>query len=642
MRHFIGKEILEIKLHRKSSAFEIQQTLSRQFRNQIHPAMEKIFDQSVDQNQLIQIDQLVIDLGSLSESELLSGKWINLVLEKIKAAIEKEKAIQIKNNQIISLDQGQFQKWLYFLREGTIPHLSALPNKNWQLQILETIGLRHTAAKSLSNLLKQHPIALERLILQHPPQFLGHILELFTAQNQTRLVKVGHELNKTFQKILLKKWDDKVWLEWNEAYLSLIKQQITSKSIYAKKDTKNLSTASIESQASASLNTFLGKLLSKNSLNLNWKQWQEELERLLPQIQKQASSSTSENRQQTGKAPELSSLQGEKKLETSENKRAKESLALELERLLATIHTVRQHLDGLKNEMQPNEFIQRIKDWGYRSGRELEVHFWKQILNLYINTGLKAKPITYLNILFSEDPVFRTLLPLLIKLDEMNELEIPELSPILKKLTKKLANEINKPASYQHDKIYKSVKALGEMQENPTAVSSKSNQNTWFCTISGLVLLNPFLSRFFEKRALLKEKEFVDDWSQQKAALLLFYLATGNDEPLEYEMVLPKLMTGIPFHEPLDSSIKLSEEDKEEAEELLEAVIENWGALGSASPEGLRGGFLVRSGKLTYQPKGWHLQIERETRDILLDRLPWGLGITKLPWMEELLFVDWN
>ncbi|HRF39188.1 MAG TPA: contractile injection system tape measure protein, partial [Saprospiraceae bacterium] len=46
--------------------------------------------------------------------------------------------------------------------------------------------------------------------------------------------------------------------------------------------------------------------------------------------------------------------------------------------------------------------------------------------------------------------------------------------------------------------------------------------------VAGLVLLHPFLAMFFETVGLLEKRRFKDEWRRQKAAALLYYLATGE------------------------------------------------------------------------------------------------------------------
>jgi hypothetical protein len=57
--------------------------------------------------------------------------------------------------------------------------------------------------------------------------------------------------------------------------------------------------------------------------------------------------------------------------------------------------------------------------------------------------------------------------------------------------------------------------------------------------------------------------------------------------------------------------------------------------------EALRETFLQRLGKLSPTDHGWLLQVEQKAVDFLLNRLPWGIGVIKLPWMDEKIFVEW-
>ena len=235
---------------------------------------------------------------------------------------------------------------------------------------------------------------------------------------------------------------------------------------------------------------------------------------------------------------------------------------------------------------------------------------------------------------------------------------------ILQYLPEKLFRQLKEIAetkpgiySYMNEAIEKiSEKNIGshltleeEKMQEITAASSNQIQpeadefeNTHFIKNAGLVLLHPFLLRLFQKLELLEDTNFKDFNCQSKALLLLQFLATGKEVIPEYEMQLPKFLCGMPANLPIDHFIRLSKTEKEELSNLLKAVIENWGALGSTSPEGLREGFLVRDGKLMKNDSGWKLIVESKTIDILLDKLPWGISIIKLPWMDEHLKVAWR
>ncbi|MDZ8055898.1 MAG: contractile injection system tape measure protein [Aulosira sp. ZfuVER01] len=160
---------------------------------------------------------------------------------------------------------------------------------------------------------------------------------------------------------------------------------------------------------------------------------------------------------------------------------------------------------------------------------------------------------------------------------------------------------------------------------------------------AGLVLLHPFLRIYLDEVGLLDGESFRDESAQQTAIYLLHYLATKQTDAPEYELVLPKLLCGWPLDEPVSRGLDLPATALTEGENLLQTVINYWEVLKSTSPDGLRDGFLQRAGKLTRSDDGnWKLQVEQQAIDILLSRLPWGLSMVKLPWMDDILIVEWH
>lgn len=156
---------------------------------------------------------------------------------------------------------------------------------------------------------------------------------------------------------------------------------------------------------------------------------------------------------------------------------------------------------------------------------------------------------------------------------------------------------------------------------------------------AGLILLHPYLKDFFKHCDVLDEKNQITD--KPLAVHLLHYLATKQEQQYESNMVFEKVLCGIPVQEPIQRTIRLSEEIKANAEELLQAVLNNWGVLNNASPDLLRGEFLQRFGKISFKEVNPKITVERKVHDILLDKLPWNIGISRLPWLDYLLFTDW-
>jgi hypothetical protein len=160
-----------------------------------------------------------------------------------------------------------------------------------------------------------------------------------------------------------------------------------------------------------------------------------------------------------------------------------------------------------------------------------------------------------------------------------------------------------------------------------------------FVTCAGIVLLHPFLPALLERLAIAAEGTLL---RPDRALGIFHFLATGERRAPEHALVLAKLLCGLPLEEPTGAPFDLTEDEAAEANAVLNAVIGHWDALGGASPDALRGTFLTRPGKLSRRGEDDLLQVEPQSFDLLLDRLPWGIGAIRLPWMRRMLWVEWR
>ena len=189
------------------------------------------------------------------------------------------------------------------------------------------------------------------------------------------------------------------------------------------------------------------------------------------------------------------------------------------------------------------------------------------------------------------------------------------------------------------DRLLKTAKEQekGTMEQLETSLTEEGI----FADNAGVVLLHPFLTSLFNRLSLINDRLFVSEDSKQRALYILNYLATGNEDPEEYQLVVPKFLLGYPIDDFI-TPVMLNESEKREANYLLEAAIEKWSILGNTSISTLQGSFLQRKGKLYSKDGKVYLQVEPASIDMLLDHLPWNLGILKLPWMKEILRVEWR
>ena len=122
---------------------------------------------------------------------------------------------------------------------------------------------------------------------------------------------------------------------------------------------------------------------------------------------------------------------------------------------------------------------------------------------------------------------------------------------------------------------------------------------------SGLVLLWPFVPRFFESLKLIQRGQFVNSESAERAVLILQYLVDATTEIPEHLLPLNKILCGIDLLEPVAANLEITEPQRDECEHLLSAVIDNWSILKNTSIEGFRWAFLQREGILKVRDGSW-------------------------------------
>ena len=187
------------------------------------------------------------------------------------------------------------------------------------------------------------------------------------------------------------------------------------------------------------------------------------------------------------------------------------------------------------------------------------------------------------------------------------------------------------------NKITKDLKV-----EKETSDDSIGPKDSVIVKNAGLVILWPFLFRLFDKCGLLMDKKFKDDISLQKGIIMTQYLVTGSIEINEDELVLNKILCGVPTKSVVDITIKLEEIELDICNSLLKGVLQNWKKLNSSSVETLRKTFLIREGILVPNELDYDLSVVKETFDMLIDTIPWNISMIQTVFMKNRINVDWK
>ncbi|WP_103069643.1 contractile injection system tape measure protein [Aquimarina sediminis] len=539
--HLIGKQIIALEIPSSKKTYAVQQRMSELVWNTLVPEMNSLFDRMVGEDEVVQLDRIEIDIGTivLDEENILDivDKIMLLLAEKCIQAVYTTRDVEEgilkapQDQKQLSTREQYFNLWLYWLERGTLPSYTIVPKENWIEKVLETLGLEDKAILQLQAVLEKHPTAFQRLIIQHNATDLKSIVELYTGFSQNGLLVFFNELSQ-----LYREEDMFITRKLTIRELEVVLWKTIYKKVILKRE--KLSTEKLIDQ--------LVEHPEILALRKKFSDTPEKFKNGTPLLLKAFDKKTNEF------------LKNKYKKEKKEIKKKNESNA------------------------QEKEFLEEVVD------KEIE-------RDKSDNRADKTKEKRAIH------PEF----------DETQNVDY----------TKEMLDDV---------KVEEPIKEASEM-----ALPQ-------FFKNAGIVLLHPFLNNLFKKMDLLQESRFKNYQCQSKAVLLLHFLVSGNDQVIDFDLVLPKFLCDMPVNIPLDHTMVLSETEKEEADHLLQAVIEHWGVLGSTSPNGLREGFLVREGKLKKEQSGWQLCVEQKAIDVLLDKLPWNLSMIKLPWMKELLKVEWR
>ncbi|MEM8895597.1 MAG: contractile injection system tape measure protein, partial [Bacteroidota bacterium] len=287
----------------------------------------------------------------------------------------------------------------------------------------------------------------------------------------------------------------------------------------------------------------------------------------------------------------------------------------EMNQLISVMATTRLFTKALRSSL----IQMMMRSWSKRNWALLEPdHFWKELMTVLLITN------------YSIENAFEVIQGVSAQLPTRYRITLRRL---MRKADSKTSNM---PFGKQlvGDRMISTSPNIAI--ENPDAI-----EVGLFVPNAGLVLLNGFFKMLFERLNLLNIDEFVGDHEQMQAAHYLQYVAMGNSQGQEAEMILNKLLVGIPVGQPIISAPEISPSNIDIVEGMLSAAIGHWPAIGKSSHDGFRGNWFVREGVLYESDEYWNLTVEKRSYDILLNQSPFSFSIVKYPWMPKPLKVDW-
>lgn len=195
------------------------------------------------------------------------------------------------------------------------------------------------------------------------------------------------------------------------------------------------------------------------------------------------------------------------------------------------------------------------------------------------------------------------------------------------------------------ESLEREIKRAKEKERSEEAEEARAKQQEknvkLYIPNAGLVILHPFLATYFTRLGLMDNNIFLSNEAKERAVLILQYLATGRTKFDEYELILNKILCGLPIEQPVANEIELTDYETALTDELFDVLKQRWEKVKNSSVESIRASFIQREGALELLEDQWNLRVEQRGYDLLLQTLPWAFGFIKTSWMNQILTVEW-
>lgn len=201
MQHLIRKQQIDLQLDKQLDSFQIQQQFSDQFWKYLVPLLEHEFDKMATEEEVISLDRLEIDLGVITEAQISQIVWNPDLYELFKTEIKKA----IFQGEVLAGDGpgtvkrsapgNACRQWFFYMQNGYLPWTATQVNPKWYDLVLEELATDYASTEVLRREICRNETFVLRVIRQHPLSFLKKLVEILTAEKQTKLFTAVHQMN---------------------------------------------------------------------------------------------------------------------------------------------------------------------------------------------------------------------------------------------------------------------------------------------------------------------------------------------------------------------------------------------------------------------------------------------------------------
>ena len=222
MQHIIKKQVIELQIDKSLDAFKIQQQVNNHYLQQIVPTLQKEFDAITNEDEILIIDKLEIDVGTISATEINSIKTDNAFIKKtVEQTIEhikKEKAFG-GMNKLNTMPASSYRQWFFYMQKGYLPWNVLQPNEKWLIEVLQQLAVDFNSVEKLRKEIIENKTFATRIVQEHTATFLLQLVGIITSKNQDALFEIINEICSVLNKIKNEDKDAKNLKTFNDRIL---------------------------------------------------------------------------------------------------------------------------------------------------------------------------------------------------------------------------------------------------------------------------------------------------------------------------------------------------------------------------------------------------------------------------------------
>lgn len=194
MNHLIKRQEIALRIDPAVDAFRVQQEVRTYYYQKLLPVLERLFDELDTNGQVMQVNRLELDLGTLGWKE---GRF-ELDTENIYRICKLQMEGQLHNASYgtgklelntSSTEEHACLQWIFYMERGVLPWELTAVTREWLVKVIHQLAIDHVLIGRLKTLILRDGHVLDRIVMDHDDEFLVRLVEVLSARSQPTLIK---------------------------------------------------------------------------------------------------------------------------------------------------------------------------------------------------------------------------------------------------------------------------------------------------------------------------------------------------------------------------------------------------------------------------------------------------------------------